>query len=70
MLGGLDCGEVDWDEIRELAIESYCLNAPKRLAAQVARQLNQTVHIVRADTTVDPRHSNPADVRQFGNPDC
>jgi predicted DNA-binding protein (MmcQ/YjbR family) len=28
-------GELDWDEIRELVIESYCLNAPKRLAARV-----------------------------------
>jgi predicted DNA-binding protein (MmcQ/YjbR family) len=27
---------VDWDEVRELALESYCLNAPKRLAKQVA----------------------------------
>jgi predicted DNA-binding protein (MmcQ/YjbR family) len=25
-------GPVDWDEIRELVIESYVLNAPKRLA--------------------------------------
>jgi predicted DNA-binding protein (MmcQ/YjbR family) len=28
-------GPLDWDEVRELVIESYCLNAPKRLAKQV-----------------------------------
>jgi predicted DNA-binding protein (MmcQ/YjbR family) len=28
-------GPLDWDEIRELVIESYCLNAPKRLARLV-----------------------------------
>lgn len=27
----------DWDEVRELVIESYCLMAPKRLAALVER---------------------------------
>ena len=25
----------DWDEVAELITESYCLTAPKRLAAQV-----------------------------------
>jgi predicted DNA-binding protein (MmcQ/YjbR family) len=29
-------GPMDWDEVRELVLESYCLNAPKRLAQQVA----------------------------------
>jgi predicted DNA-binding protein (MmcQ/YjbR family) len=29
-------GPLDWDEVRELVIESYCLNAPKRLAKQVS----------------------------------
>jgi predicted DNA-binding protein (MmcQ/YjbR family) len=28
-------GPVDWDEVRELVLESYCLNAPKRLARLV-----------------------------------
>jgi hypothetical protein len=27
---------LDWDEVAELIAESYCLTAPKRLAAQVA----------------------------------
>ena len=27
--------DVDWDELAELIVESYCLIAPKRLAAQV-----------------------------------
>jgi hypothetical protein len=27
---------VDWDEVAEMIAESYCLVAPKRLAAQVA----------------------------------
>ena len=27
--------EVDWDEVAEMIAESYCLIAPKRLAAQV-----------------------------------
>jgi len=31
----LDVGTVDWDEARELLVESYCLCAPKRLAAAV-----------------------------------
>ena len=30
-------GPVDWDEVRELVLESYCLNAPKLLAKQVTR---------------------------------
>jgi phosphoribosylglycinamide formyltransferase-1 len=29
----LDTGEVDWDEVAELALDSYRLVAPKRLAA-------------------------------------
>ncbi|MEU4408463.1 MmcQ/YjbR family DNA-binding protein [Streptosporangium sp. NPDC023963] len=29
--------DADWDEIAELLIESYCLRAPKKLAAQVPR---------------------------------
>ena len=27
----------DWDEVREVVTDSYCVMAPKRLAAQVAR---------------------------------
>ena len=30
-------GEVDWDEVRELVVTSYCLIAPKGLAARVDR---------------------------------
>ena len=33
----LDVGEIDWDEVGEFVTDSYCLVAPKRLAAQVAR---------------------------------
>jgi predicted DNA-binding protein (MmcQ/YjbR family) len=29
-------GAVDWEVVRELVVESYCLNAPKRLASQAA----------------------------------
>jgi predicted DNA-binding protein (MmcQ/YjbR family) len=29
-------GALDWDEVRELVTESYCLNAPKRLAKLVS----------------------------------
>ncbi|MBB4904996.1 MmcQ/YjbR family DNA-binding protein [Actinophytocola algeriensis] len=29
--------DADWDEIAELLTESYCLRAPKKLAAQVSR---------------------------------
>jgi len=29
--------DTDWDEVAELVTESYCLLAPKKLAAQVAR---------------------------------
>jgi len=29
----LDIGEIDWDEVAELVLGSYCLVAPKRLAA-------------------------------------
>lgn len=32
----LDRGEVDWDEVAELAATSYCLVAPRKLAAAVA----------------------------------
>jgi hypothetical protein len=35
----LDAGPVDWDEVRELMTEAYCLMAPKRLAAQVTASL-------------------------------
>lgn len=31
----LDTGRVDWAEAREFLMESYCLQAPKRLAAMV-----------------------------------
>lgn len=31
----LDVGTVDWDEVRELLVESSCLCAPKKLAAAV-----------------------------------
>jgi hypothetical protein len=31
----LDLGEVDWDEVRDLALGSYQLVAPKKLAAMV-----------------------------------
>jgi hypothetical protein len=31
----LDCGEIDWDEVRELLTHSYLLTAPKRLAELV-----------------------------------
>jgi predicted DNA-binding protein (MmcQ/YjbR family) len=29
-------GPLDWDEVRELVVESYCLNAPKPLARRLA----------------------------------
>ena len=32
----LDTGEIDWDEVRELAVDSYRRIAPTRLAAMVA----------------------------------
>jgi predicted DNA-binding protein (MmcQ/YjbR family) len=32
----LDTGEIDWDEVADLVIESYVLVAPKRLAREVA----------------------------------
>lgn len=28
-------GAVDWQEVRELVVESYCLNAPRRLAQSI-----------------------------------
>ena len=31
----LDVGRVDWDEVAEMIVESYCLIAPARLAARV-----------------------------------
>jgi hypothetical protein len=33
----LDTGDVDWDEVAELAIEAYRLAAPKRLVATLPR---------------------------------
>jgi hypothetical protein len=36
-VGMLLDGDVDWDEVAELLTESYCLLAPKRLAASVVR---------------------------------
>jgi hypothetical protein len=29
--------DVDWDEVAELLTESYCVQAPKKLAAQLDR---------------------------------
>ena len=34
----LDIGDVDWDEVNELVICSYCQVAPKRLAAEVMKR--------------------------------
>ena len=31
----LDIGEIDWDEVAELVLGSYCMVAPKRLVALV-----------------------------------
>ncbi len=36
-------GALDWDEVAELIAESYCLTAPKRLAAQVGTPPDPTV---------------------------
>lgn len=36
-LGMVLDGDTDWDEVRELLTESYCVRAPKKLAAQVER---------------------------------
>jgi phosphoribosylglycinamide formyltransferase-1 len=36
----LDVGKVDWDEVENLLTDAYCLTAPKRLAAQVAADLD------------------------------
>jgi hypothetical protein len=33
----LDTGDVDWDEVAELALDAYRLTAPKRLLALVDR---------------------------------
>ena len=33
----LDLGTIDWDEVEELVLDSYRLQAPKRLAALAAR---------------------------------
>ena len=32
----LDGAAPDWDEVRELLVESYCLCAPRSLAAKVS----------------------------------
>lgn len=34
----LDVGKVDWEEVNELVIGSYCLTAPKRLATEVLQK--------------------------------
>jgi hypothetical protein len=36
----IDTGKVDWAEVREFLIESYCLQAPKTLAAAVAVEID------------------------------
>jgi hypothetical protein len=33
----LDVGKVDWEEVTELVVGSYCLTAPKRLVAEVMK---------------------------------
>jgi len=33
----LDAGEIDWDEVADLVAGSYCLVAPKKLAAAIQR---------------------------------
>lgn len=42
-VGMLLDGDVDWSEVAELLTESYCLQAPKRLAASVARPPGEDV---------------------------
>lgn len=37
MLGMVLDADTDWDEVGELLTESYCVQAPKRLAALVDR---------------------------------
>lgn len=37
VVGMLLDDDTDWDELAELLTDSYCLQAPQRLAAQVAR---------------------------------
>ena len=37
MVVDADVDTIDWDEVRELVTESYCLMAPKKLAAAVPR---------------------------------
>jgi hypothetical protein len=36
----LDLDDVDWDEVKELIVDSYRLTAPKRLIAQLEQQLH------------------------------
>jgi predicted DNA-binding protein (MmcQ/YjbR family) len=35
----LDIGKVDWEEVRDLVTASYLQAAPKKLAAQVEKQI-------------------------------
>ena len=37
VVGMVIAADADWDEIAELLTESYCLRAPRKLAAQVLR---------------------------------
>jgi hypothetical protein len=39
LLSAADPDEVDWDEVAELVTDSYCVQAPRRLAAEARRRL-------------------------------
>jgi hypothetical protein len=38
----LDRGTIDWNEVRNIVQLSYCLAAPKTLAALVERQMHES----------------------------
>ena len=38
----LEAAPIDWDEVREFVLESYCLAAPKRLASAMSARFGQT----------------------------
>ncbi len=40
VMGMVIDGETDWDEVAELILDSYCIQAPKKLVALVSRSSN------------------------------
>ena len=55
-----DNGTTEWDEVRELVTESYCLLAPKMLVVETRRDTTRSIAASHHPRTVDRPTTAPA----------